>query len=370
MNIYPIVNRHAAWLVANPIQGCPNNCKYCFLQSVNGTKIKPVVLRTPAETIKEIISSPLYVSNVPLCFFSQTDIFATKDTVQFLDSLIDKLLKSEIYNPLIFITKCKIPDNIINRLKELQLSGRTIIVYLSYSGLDSSIERGIKKNIIQQNFRKLHENGIPIIHYFRPIIPQNGTYEKIDEVVEFVSKYAKASVVAGLKVEEAYIKNLDFWKEITEDKESIYAECVWPSNSKLYLKQIAEKYNYPIYETNSCALSYVLDSNERYGFFNSKMCKLFNFCPIDRRIKCRSSYIEPDITSIKTRLGFLLQKLHKTGDFQCSIEEGILYIDGIGLTVEETCFLSGELNIRVDSILKRQGFYWNTSVNNKNGIQK
>lgn len=25
MNFYPIINRHAAWLVANPIQGCPNN---------------------------------------------------------------------------------------------------------------------------------------------------------------------------------------------------------------------------------------------------------------------------------------------------------------------------------------------------------
>ncbi len=370
MNVYPIVNRHAAWLVANPIQGCPNNCKYCFLQAVNGTKIKPITLRSPAETIKEITSTPLYISNIPLCLFSQTDIFSTKENILFLDSLINELLTSEIYNPLVLITKCKIPTDIIKRLIELQLSGRLIVVYLSYSGIDTSIEQGINAEVIRQNFQVLHQNGIPVIHYFRPIIPQNGTLEKIDEMIEYVSKYARASVVAGLKVEKTYIKNLDFWKEITLDDETEYAECVWPSNSKLYLKQIATKYNYPIYETNSCALSYVLDSDERYGFYGTKMCKSFNCCPMERRIKCKKSYIKPDISSIQSKLSLLLKKIHKLGNFQCSIENGILFIQGIELTVEETCFLSGELHIRVDSILKKQGFYWNTSINNKEGMQK
>lgn len=370
MNFYPIINRHAAWLVANPIQGCPNNCKYCFLQSVNGTKIKPNILCSPEETIKEITSSSFYISDIPLCLFSQTDIFSTKQNIQFLDLLIDKLLVSEIYNPLVLITKCKIPEDIINRLIELRSSGRQVVVYLSYSGIDTSIEQGINVEVIRENFQILHNNRIPVIHYFRPIIPQNGTFEKIDEIIDYVSKYARASVVAGLKIERSYIKNLDFWQEIALDNEIEYAECVWPTNSKDYLKQIAAKYNYPIYETNSCALSYVLGSDERYGFYDTKMCKTFNHCPIERHKKCKKDHITPDISSITTKLSTLLQKIHKPGEFQCSIEKGILFIQGIELTIEETCFLSGELHIRVDSTLKKQGFYWNTSISDTEGIQK
>ena len=39
---YPIVDLHATWLVLNPIQGCPNRCKYCFLNGVQLTGVKPI----------------------------------------------------------------------------------------------------------------------------------------------------------------------------------------------------------------------------------------------------------------------------------------------------------------------------------------
>ncbi len=373
MRFYPIINRHAAWLVANPVQGCPNNCKYCFLQSVDGTKTKPQVLLPVEEIIEKVKSSTYYVEDVPICFFSQTDIFATKENINYISSLLDILATTSLPNPLVFITKCNIPDFIIDKIYKLTQREQQVIVYLSYSGLDKSIEGGIDVDIIKENFKKLKSAGIKVIHYFRPIVPQNSSVSSIENIISYVSKYAMCSVVAGLKVEEAFQKKLSFWPEIMNDSESINSECVWPKESRQTLRKIAQKYKYPLFEVNSCALAYVLNQTERYGFFGTKSCINFNCCPTELRSRCSEQKLneELSLSTIEAKLPVLLSKLgKKCTSIAFDYGKDSIVINNIKLTTEETCYLSGELHVRVDCKHKSDGFYWNTSINQKGGLEK
>lgn len=373
MRFYPIINRHAAWLVANPIQGCPNNCKYCFLQSVDGTKTKPQVLLPVEEIMETVKSSTYYVEDVPICFFSQTDIFSTRENINYVSRLLDILAAAPIPNPLVFITKCHIPDFIIDKIWKLTQLGQQIIVYLSYSGLDKAIEGGISSDVIKENFKRLKSREIKIIHYFRPIVPQNSSINSIERIISFASKYAMCSVVAGLKVEEAFQDKLSFWPEIINDPETLNSECVWPKGSKQILRQMAQKYKYPLFEVNSCALAYVLNQAERYGFWGTESCKNFNCCPAELRKRC-SDQRQNDklsLSEIKAKLPILLSKLGKRhANITFDYSKGIILIKNIELTTEETCYLSGELHVRVDCKYRSEGFYWNTSINQRGGLEK
>ena len=373
MKYYPLINRHAAWLVANPIQGCPNNCKYCFLQSVGGTKVKPEILASPEETLIALKKSHFYVNDVPVCFFSQTDIGATPINIQYWNELLDLLSGEHIHNPIVFITKCKIPLDIINKLSSLIQNGLKIIVYLSYSGLDDSIEGGIRHIEIEKNFILLKKYGIPVVHYFRPIIPQNAEEKKQEEIISFVSTYAMASVVAGLKVAPDFQEFLNFWPEVQNDPEANKAECVWPDGAKAKLHRLAKKYNHPLFEVNSCALAHVLNEPERYGFCASSSCNDFSICSDEIKRKC---YLDKEknrlqIDEIKNKMDSLLTAIYKPiNQYSLRLGNNILLVESLPLTTEEICYLSGEIHMRIESKLIENGNYWNTSVNNKKGVNK
>lgn len=357
----------------NPIQGCPNRCKYCFLQSVDGTGIKPIELIEESDVISEIMKSKYYTPSVPLCFFSQTDIFSIPSNVAYLKRLLMLIRKTDIKNPLVFITKCSISDEIIEILQVMRTEGFKVLFYLSYSGLDSTIEGNIKEETIQNNFIKLGAANIPIIHYFRPLTPLNASRKRINEIISFVSKYSIASVVAGLKIETAYQDKLDFWPEIVADEEYANAECVWPKGVRDILQEYSMKYDYPIFETNTCALSLALGTDEVYGFYNSSPCKRFNNCPRKMREKCEKAYLrnnQRNENDIQTSLIELLKVLDKdTHDLQTNLDDGLLHIYNVPLSNEDICFLSGELHVRINCTEMIKGRYWNTSVNNKTGVE-
>lgn len=363
---FPIIDRHAAWMVVNPIQGCPNSCKYCFLQSTKENNIEPIQLMTPNNVLKEIFTSKYYDNKVPICFFSHTDIFATDSNIKYLDELLDLLNNVYFNNPLIFITKCYIPKEIIDKFALLQTQGKKIIVYLSYSGLSNTIEPNIRKNEIEENFINLYNNSIAVVHYFRPIIPQNASLDIIDKIIGFTHKYSQVSVIAGLKVEKAYQKKMSFWSDVQKDESASLKECIWPENSQKNIQYIANKYNHPIYETNSCALALLLKSSDKYGFFGSNICMSCNNCTESQRKRCLNQYEKFDRKNIGAKLNFYLLKLNIDichVDFK--IENDILIIKNIPLSTEEICFLSYNLNIRIKSNLTKKGNYWNTSVNDK-----
>ncbi|MEK3835984.1 hypothetical protein [Paenibacillus sp. FSL R7-0128] len=364
MEFYPVVYQHASWLSVNPIQGCPKQCQYCFLQSINKIGVKPEVLASIDETIELILTSPFYSETVPLCFLSETDAFSTIDNIKYVRNLLLECNNNQIDNPKIFITKCHIPDEIIDLFCELIKKGKKIVVYLSYSGLDNTIERGVIHKHIRENFKRLHTKGVPIVHYWRPFVPQNSSYEKLNEVIDFVKNYAKVSVVAGLKVEENYVGKLTFWPELIELKRSITdSEGVWPEHVIPFFNDTAQvNQNYPIFQSNSCALSYVLSQPDYNAFFESEICKNFNKCPIYQRNRCEQFYLNKEVTEEEIVSAFEKINLEYDAKNVRLLDSRTLQIDNTELTVAKQSFLTQYLKIRVNAKKDPKDIYWNTSV--------
>lgn len=366
---YPIIDLHATWLVINPIQGCPNRCKYCFLNGVGLTGVKPNVLVSAREAVHMLKESILYNEQIPICIESQSDAFATSNNIEYVKELIDIMDEQKIMNTKIFITKCNIPESFIEFLKKYKKLGHSFIFFLSYSGLDSDIELGVNKTNIKNNFIKLKENEFDIIHYWRPFIPQNSSKKKIMEVVDFVKQYAKCSVAIGLKAQKTFMDKIDFWDEIKKYPEAIYAESIWTKEAYEYIygKNSIINNNYPIFQTTSCAIAFVKRECDRNAFYDSEICKKYNKCPENQRRICKDYYnainknisediiiellknLKVDIKNIKVHINYNLMQI---------------IIDGVELGMKEFTYLTQITRFKVIAKKMNEDYYWNTSVNN------
>lgn len=366
---YPIIDLHATWLVVNPIQGCPNRCKYCFLNGVGLTGIKPIQLLQPSETIKMLKESNLYNQQIPICIESQSDAFATPRNTEYVKELIDIMHKQHIMNTKIFITKCKIPDNFIDYLKKYREAGHNFIFFLSYSGLDNDIEIGINKNNIKDNFVKLKENGFDIIHYWRPFIPQNSSKERIMEVINFVKQYAKCSIAIGLKAQNTFIDKLDFWEDIKKYPEAPYAESIWTKEAYEYIYGANSILNddYPIFQSTSCAIAYAKKECDRNAFYSSDICINYNKCPKSQRKICDNYYNYTNKNISKETIKKLLDNLHldtKTVQITINYELREICLEGIELGMKHFTYLTQLTRFKILAKKMNGDYYWNTSVNN------
>lgn len=372
---YPIIDLHATWLAVNPIQGCPNRCKYCFLNGVGLTGKKPEEIVSPIEAIEILKNSKFYTRDIPICIESQTDAFATPSNIKFVIELLKEMDKKDIKNTKIFITKCKIPDYFIEEIKKYRDKGHKFIFFMSYSGLDSNIEVGINKENIKQNFINLYKEKFDIIHYWRPFVPQNSTKEKILEVYNFVKKYSKCSVAIGLKVQENFFDNVtEFWPELKECDGVLTAEGIWHKEAYELIystDSIIGGYEHPIYQTTSCALAYVLKEEDRNSFYNKEECKC-NKCPNTQREICKKYYKKDDKIT-KKDVYDLLKKLdinYNDNEIEISIDKKKkrIEIKNVEMSMKEFTFLTQMTKHKVYSNKDKKDYYWNTSVNNADQI--
>lgn len=301
-----VIQMHDTWLAVNSVVGCTNGCKYCFLQATGDNLTKPKFLATPEEAINKLFNSKYYDETIPVCLLPNTDPFLNKKTIQYTKELIKLLAEKKIKNPLILITKCFIPDNFIKYLSTLIKEGMKFIIYLSYSGLGRKYEPFVKHEDIESNFKRLAENKIPIVHYFRPFIPENSSPETIKKVLDFVNQYTNISVTTGLALRKDFIDKIDFWDVTTTKKEDcLNAISLWPETAYNYL---FENYSHSQnnFQTNTCALSQSLEkpSNEYYGTFE---CKNYNHCSATQRERCAASSNKEQ--NIEEKLHYLLKRL-------------------------------------------------------------
>lgn len=371
---YPIIDLHATWLVMNPIQGCPNRCKYCFLNGINLTGKKPKELVQPEEAVKLLKESRLYNKEIPICIESQTDAFATPANIKYVMKLLEELDKEKIMNPKIFITKCGITEEFIAKIKELKNKGHKFVFFLSYSGLDKDIEIGIDKQKIKNNFVKLYKSNLDIVHYWRPFIPQNSSKEKILEVYNFVKNYAKCSIAIGLKVQNNILENMKFWPVLMNQDNVTKAESVWDKNAYelIYLNNTLLNNDYPIYQTTSCALAYVLKSGERNAFYKEKECLNYNKCPENQRKICEN-YYKKNANITESQIFKMLDDLkieYSKENTQIKINEDKkgIEITNIKFEMKEFTYLTQMTKHKIYANKDENDYYWNTSVNNANKI--
>ncbi len=340
-----LVDMHSSWLVINSIVGCTNGCKYCILG--NNSNCKPKINGTPYETIKQLLSFKYYDEKLPLCLFPNTDIFLNQSNINYLLTTLDLIETFSINNPLIFITKCLIPDNVISKLQELKASGRDIVVYLSYSGLNEVYEPNINYNDILINFKNLKDANIPTIHYYRPFISQNSNPKKIREILSLINYYTDISAIMGLMYIPSIENDKELWKEFENVpiKDLKKAISIWQESAWDYFYKNYDSNQY-FYQINSCALSTILKQPSQY--YGSYECKNFNNCPKEQRERCRLNSISINKEDKLKQLDLLLKRLGYNADYEIEFdkEKGIK-LNNIDLDVKTLAYLSCVIGIKV-----------------------
>ncbi|WP_406834885.1 hypothetical protein ACICHK_00410 [Streptomyces sp. AHU1] len=307
----PVIDQHDTWLAINPVQGCPKNCGYCYLQDLGLTRTKPEVLVTPEETLSQLLAHRYYHRDLTLALYTCTDALATPVTRAHLTRLLDVLGASPVRNPVCLITKCAVPDDVVDCITRNRAAGLPIQVYLSYSGLGPDIERGIDHDALRATFPRLHAAGIPLIHYWRPFLPQNSTPDVIDHVMDWVTRYADATVAVGTKIKPTALQQITgLWPQLADPHlDPQAADSLWPRPAWEWLRHVPDRYaHHPIFQTNSCALAYVLHRSDRAGVLNTPTCLSANRCPTAQRDRCRHAaprqpVHERDIDQHLARLG-------------------------------------------------------------------
>ncbi|MFF4777595.1 hypothetical protein ACFY05_32530 [Microtetraspora fusca] len=288
----PVIDQHASWLAINPIQGCPKRCAYCFLIQRGQTRVAPVQLHTPAQTVQLLLESDLYSPERVAALGTWTDIMATAPSRAYLVELLQEFVRVGLPNAIVLITKCRITPDIVEAIATARAARLRVIVYLSYSGLTDAVEVGVRHEHIRQNFPTLHAAGIPIVHYWRPAFPESATQETMTRVLDLAAQYATCTMAAGLKVEpEALDRLATLWPALATtpgvtDAEGVYPESFW----EFIHHGAAERHpDHPVFHTNACALAYVLSEPDRFGIYDSPVCVSRNRCPKPQRDRCAAA---------------------------------------------------------------------------------
>lgn len=285
--------------------GCPLGCEYCFLQLDGKTPMRPSANMNQNELLSKLAASNTYHPDMPINVASETDVFSTQANRLFYKDFLEIYGKSEYPNPIIIITKSKIPNDFMKLASSIK---QKVIFYISYSGLSGTdIEPNIRTNNLKENFIRLKQYGLPAVHYWRPFLPQNSNEKIIEEILEHVTKYAECSVVNGLRLNEGILHNLtEYWPELCDEKYDFSKNGeFWPKGVRQNLiSYVRENYpSYPVFFGNTpCSLTYALDINGNRGLFNGRMCLESN-CPQKRREKCSDVYKIPKWKELGEVLG-------------------------------------------------------------------
>ncbi|MEO3855776.1 radical SAM protein [Acrocarpospora sp. B8E8] len=300
----PVIDQHASWLAVNSIQGCPKSCDYCFLKQRGQTRVRPVQLHTPAETVRLLMDSDLYGADRTVALFTWTDVMAVRASRDYLAELLAEFVAAGLPNAVVLITKCRVPAGTIEAIRAVRAAGLRVIVYLSYSGMDADIEVGVRHEEIRENFPALHAAGIPVVHYWRPAFPASATIEVMTRVLDTAARYAVCTMAAGLKVEpEALDRLAVHWPELATTPGVTDAECVYPEPYWEFIHRTTDRHpGHPVFHTNACALAYTLGEADRFGIYGGQVCTQRNHCPKRQRMVCAApadiALPSPDVISV------------------------------------------------------------------------
>jgi DNA repair photolyase len=279
------IEQHASWIAVNPIIGCPYSCEYCFLGPDNLRPKRPNTLRSPDQTMQDLFESKYYAPDIPVAIGTYTDMFATPKNRGYVREWLEVWRQTEPQNPLIFITKGEIPDDIAETMGGMHASGLPMVAFLSISGLNREIEKGVKHEKLIQNIGRLARYNVPVVHYWRPLMPQNSTSEVMERVHSLVAGRTSSSFVGGLRLTEAMKQQITNWPDILE----VYAEnldSAWDKNGYDRVSELrTHKPNHPIYEAASCTMANATKTPEYNGIYGSDICARSN-CPTRQRAIC------------------------------------------------------------------------------------
>ena len=362
-NFEPI-QYHDTWLAIDPVIGCHLNCQYCYLRLVDWTGVAPQKLFSVDEIISMLHSHHYFIPHkTPLAVGTTTDIFLPENKGVAVE-IAKKLDQLGYTNPLIFITKQLIPLETIIEFKRIQHV--RLIFILSYSGLPASIEKGVNPQNNRENFRQLAEHNLSSIHYWRPLIPLNGTDEKLNEILDFVVQYASSSIYIGLRFNPALnelYKNNEILR-FPSTHQNLNDEYILPQIEQRLREIATKKYpEYPLYKHTSCAISNLLNQPDYNAtLYNKQVCIINSRCPSGQRAICQNAKSVP--TEEKVQL--LIDKLERPLDFH--IDENYIEIQGM-ISQQDFSFLMHNLNYPIKANIEFTRI-WRGSILHTNDVEK
>lgn len=265
--------------------------------------------QTRERWIKLLREFPVAVNN-----FYGDPVIQWKNTCERLQYLA----RQKHSGPVGIITKAKLSDANIARLKEFQEAGLRLVVFCSISEL-KDYER-VPQEPRYENLAKLRAAGIPNIAYIRPMTPPyNTSDETITKIVSsLVNANADAVVLAGFRGDDALVKDMNPDQKIQ-----------WTMRVKILTKDVYERFKEEcsrqgmhLFMRTACAIVYVLGDERPFNpYYNSpNLCKCEELnCPVLGTCSVPNKPKEGSLELLRF-LGFTVEEQFLDSREKCSVE--------------------------------------------------
>jgi DNA repair photolyase len=324
---------HDTWISIDPIKGCPYGCVYCVLQHADRQKTRPEEFITVEACVQALLDYRFYKPEQSyLAVGNETDMFHPVNQAYLLE-LLRTFSASGLRNPIALITKSPLNRPILDQLAAIP--DLKLILVLSYSGLGLQYEPNFRESDFRRNFELAHAYGFPILHYWRPILPENSQPGKVREMLAFVSNFADATVFVGLKLHPALNRILNKDQRIAIPNRLMETHGEWLEKDTIeQIYRLAAEVcpSYPLYRHTSCAMASILKHhNKTATIYRADICPPSQ-CPSAQRTICQAGRAIPDAEFVRT----VLAQAGKSYTFTCLPNR--VKIDG-ELSQEEYAFL-------------------------------
>ncbi|MGW4031720.1 radical SAM protein [Streptomyces sp. NPDC004838] len=322
---YEPIQFHDSWLAVDPVIGCKASCSYCLLRIPGWTGVRPETV-TPVEDIVERLRTHKYFEPhvTRLCFGTRTDVLLPEVQPYALDFL--RALDAKGFrNAVALITKLEAPDDFLAAIRALRHI--RVVFLVSWSALPPGVEKGVRRGAAVATIRKLSARGIPVIHYFRPLVPANSDDGTFHRVLSEVAGRALCTVHIGLKLNprlrDFYAADPVLHPATLDTDEADYG--VWsPEGAVGRLRAMAAEHfpDHPLYDRTSCAMARALGEADYTATLNHEESCLASRCPEGQRRACVRSRRVPGVREVEERLrGIGLTN-------RVVVEDGAIHIDG------------------------------------------
>ena len=309
-----IISYHDTWISVDPIRGCPYGCAYCILRDSGDTGVRPTRTTSPDACVEQLLEYPLFVRGfTPLAIGNNTDIFHPLN-VEYLLELLAKMASVPLDNPITLATKAPLTVSVLERMRAIP--GLRIVLFLSYSGLGTRFEPNFTDEQLRANFAVAKSLGFPVVHYWRPLLPENTSPEAIRRMLAFAKYAADATVFIGLKLHPQLTQVItrDSCIDVPVHLREQRGEWLDPQTVELIYHEASSICpDHPLYRHASCALAAVLGQpNHTATMYRADICPPSQCSPEQRGICDRSRRIPVD-SEIRKTLSLLGREIR----FEC-----------------------------------------------------
>jgi hypothetical protein len=305
-----LISYHDTWIALDPLRGCPYRCVYCVCRHYGGTGVRPKRIVSPKDCVQKLLDYPLYVrGRTAIAIGNETDIFHPAN-IDYVIELLSEMAEARIDNPIVLITKSPLSEKVMNSVRSI--GALLILLFLSYSGLGKRFEPNFTDSQLRRNFLVAKDCGFRVVHYWRPLLPDNTTPAAVQRMLSFVSSVADATVFTGLKLHPELTDVITQDGVLTVPTRLRTERGEWLDAGTIDLIYAEAAHicpNYPLYRHTSCALACVLRKSNYTGTVYRKDICPPSHCPANQRLICEAARHIPTEAEIINALSILGLKM-------------------------------------------------------------